>query len=145
MAPFRWPTSFHDICLCKEVLEKNPTSVAEWEKIAEVLSEQFSTPEKPVEVKGRGCRERLDRLLQKYRQDDKRCVASKLTRILNAQKGIPQTANGKLQTAVCSPWETSILRCLISVDDFLKFFSFIHNFIVNRWGGANKDAKIFFS
>ena len=113
MAPFRWPTSFHDICLCKEVLEKTPTSVAEWEKIAEVLSEQFSTPEKPVEVKGRGCRERLDRLLQKYRQDDKRCVASKLTRILNAQKGIPQTANGKLQTAVCSPWETSILRCLL--------------------------------
>ena len=33
--------------------------------------------------------------------------------ILNAQKGIPQTANGKLQTAVCSPWETSILRCLM--------------------------------
>ena len=32
---------------------------------------------------------------------------------------------------------------IISVDDFLKFFSFIHNFIVNRWGGANKDAKIF--
>ena len=28
-------------------------------------------------------------------------------------------------------------------DDFLKFFSFIHNFIVNRWGGANKDAKNF--
>lgn len=41
------------------------------------------------------------------------CVASNLTRILNTQKGIPQTANGKLQTAVCSPWETSILRCLI--------------------------------
>ena len=39
--------------------------------------------------------------------------ASNLTRILNAQKGIPQTANGKLQTAVCSPWETSILRCLM--------------------------------
>ena len=39
--------------------------------------------------------------------------ASNLTRILNAQKGIPQTANGKLQTAVCSPWETSILRCLL--------------------------------
>lgn len=37
-----------------------------------------------------------------------------MTRILNAQKGIPQTANGKLQTAVCSPWETSILRCLIT-------------------------------
>ena len=29
-------------------------------------------------------------------------------------------------------------------DDFLKFFSFIHNFIVNRWGRANKDAKNFF-
>ena len=28
-------------------------------------------------------------------------------------------------------------------DDFLKLFSFIDNFIVNRWGGANKDAKIF--
>ena len=40
--------------------------------------------------------------------------ASNLTRILNAQKGIPQTANGKLQTAVCSPWKTSILRCLMS-------------------------------
>ena len=32
---------------------------------------------------------------------------------------------------------------IISVDNFLKFFSFIHNSIVNKWGGANKDAKIF--
>ena len=36
-----------------------------------------------------------------------------------------------------------MLHLIERFDDFLNFFSFIHNSIVNRWGGANKDAKIF--
>ena len=36
-----------------------------------------------------------------------------------------------------------MLHLIERFDDFLKFFYFIHNFKVNRWVRANKDAKIF--
>lgn len=74
MAPFRWPSVAYDILLCKEVLARRPSSPCEWEMIAETLSGIFSTAEKKVDLKGRGCRERIDRLIQKFEQDDKKAL-----------------------------------------------------------------------
>ena len=74
MAPFRWPSIQYDAMLCKEVLAKRPSSPNDWDIVAEVLSQVFSTEDKPVQLKGRGCKERLDRLIEKYIQDDKRAL-----------------------------------------------------------------------
>lgn len=40
-----------------------PEKPQEWEDIAKRLSEAFSTEVKQGELKGRGCRERMDRIL----------------------------------------------------------------------------------
>ncbi|CAB4042009.1 Hypothetical predicted protein, partial [Paramuricea clavata] len=72
MAPFRWSNVAYDILLCKEVLARRPSSPMEWESVAETLSEIFSIAEKVVILKGRGCRERVDRLLMKYNEEDKK-------------------------------------------------------------------------
>ena len=37
-------------------------------------SNHFSTPEKPVELTGRSCRERMDRVLEKYKSEESRCL-----------------------------------------------------------------------
>ena len=43
----------------------------DWDEIAAKLSEAFSTAKgKLVELKGRGCRERMDRLLQKFKAEE---------------------------------------------------------------------------
>lgn len=44
---------------------------AEWDEIAQRLGEAFSDGENFLELKGRGCRERMERLLQKRRADRK--------------------------------------------------------------------------
>lgn len=68
--PFRWPGTKQDLALAKEVIAKNPQKPQDWDVIAETLSRLFSTEDKPVVLKGRGCRERMDRLLEKYHQED---------------------------------------------------------------------------
>ena len=72
MAPFKWSNVAYDILLGKEVLARRPSSPMEWESVAETLSEIFSIAEKVVILKGRGCRERVDRLLMKYNEEDKK-------------------------------------------------------------------------
>lgn len=74
MARFRWPNIQCDTLLCKEILAKRPSSPDDWELIAEVLSHVFGTEDKRVQLKGRGCKERLDRLIEKYKKDDKRAL-----------------------------------------------------------------------
>ena len=74
MAPFRWPSIENDLMLATEVAARNPKNGAEWETIACVLSKAFSTDDKSVEVTGRACRERLERLTAKYKEDDKRSL-----------------------------------------------------------------------
>ena len=61
MAPFRWSSTMHDIALAREAVGRNPRSSHEWDQIAEILSKLFSTPVKPVDIKGRVWGERLDR------------------------------------------------------------------------------------
>ena len=70
MPQFRWPELHHDHSLAREVASTRPSKSADWDKIAGTLSALFSTEDKPVELKGRGCRERLERLLDKFKSDD---------------------------------------------------------------------------
>ena len=64
----------HDLALVNEVAVMRPSKPPEWESVATKLSIQFSTDEKPVQLKGRGCRECLELLLKKYQEDDKKAL-----------------------------------------------------------------------
>jgi hypothetical protein len=69
--PFRWPALQNDIDLAKEVIAKNPEKPCDWDAIAICLQSLFSeTVSKPVEIKGRSCRERMERLIKKYKDED---------------------------------------------------------------------------
>ena len=74
MAPFRWPETYHDLALAKKVARCMPEKSQEGEEIAKRLSEVFSTERKQVELKGRGCRERMDRLLERYKTEDAKAL-----------------------------------------------------------------------
>ena len=74
MPQFRWPELSNDVALAREVASTRPSKSTDWENIAGVLSTQFSTEEKPVELKGRGCRERLERLLDKFKLEDSKAL-----------------------------------------------------------------------
>ena len=74
MPPFRWPSIQHDIALAKEVAASAPEKPADWDNLAARLSFAFSTDESIVELKGRGCRERMNRLLEKYKQEDAKAL-----------------------------------------------------------------------
>ena len=70
MPQFRWSEVVNNILLAREVVGRRPSKPADWDEIAGILSSAFSKPSKSVKLKGRGCRERLDRLVAKYRTDD---------------------------------------------------------------------------
>lgn len=53
MPRFGWPELRNDVALAREVASTRPTKSADWE-ITGILSAQFSTKEKPVDLKGRG-------------------------------------------------------------------------------------------
>ena len=63
MAPFRLPERRYDLALAKDVAQYMPEKPQEWEDIAKRLSDAFSTEAKQEELKGRGCRERMNRVL----------------------------------------------------------------------------------
>ena len=67
---FRWPEISNDLALAREVAACRPTKACDWDEIAITLNTLFSSPEKEVDLKGRGCRERLDRLLDKWHRED---------------------------------------------------------------------------
>ena len=69
MPGFHWYLE-QDITLCIEVTKQRPQKPADWDEIAKVLNVWFSTEEKKVELKGRGCREHLALLLKKYKEED---------------------------------------------------------------------------
>ena len=74
MAPFRWPMARNDLQLAMEVAARRPVVPADWDTIAQILSQEFSSTEKVVELTGRACREHLDRLLKKFEEDDKKAL-----------------------------------------------------------------------
>lgn len=63
MAPFRLPERRYDLALPKDVAQYMPEKPQEWEDIAKRLSDAFSTEAKQEELKGRSCRERMNRVL----------------------------------------------------------------------------------
>ena len=79
MPQFRWPDVENDIFLAREVVGRRPTKAADWEVIASTLNAAFSTPTRIVQLKGRGCRERLERLLGKFRSEE----SQSLKRLVN--------------------------------------------------------------
>ena len=70
MPQFRWPEVQHDIILAREAAAKRPLKLP----IAKTLSSAFSTSSRPVHLKGRGCKERMDRLLAKFNSEDKQSL-----------------------------------------------------------------------
>ena len=70
MAPFRWPEARHELALAKEVAQHSPENPDEWDAVAKRLGKAFSTDSCSVELKGRGCREKMDRILTKYKEED---------------------------------------------------------------------------
>ena len=62
------------IQMAKEVAFRKPQTHQEWDELATVLSEVFTSDSNRVELKGRGCRERLARLIEKNEQDDKKSL-----------------------------------------------------------------------
>ena len=77
----RWPSIHNDLALAKEVPSRKPQVHQEWNELATVLSEVFSSDSNRVELKGRGCRERLARLIEKNEQDDKNRKKRKMGKI----------------------------------------------------------------
>ena len=73
MPGFRWDI-WHDIALCVEVGKTRPEKPLEWLEIADSLNTQFSADAKEVSLKGRGCKERLQLLLKKYKDEDKKAL-----------------------------------------------------------------------
>lgn len=63
-----------DLSLANEVMASRPAKLADWDSIAVKLSLLFSTNEQPVLLKGRGCRDRLELILKKYQEEDKKAL-----------------------------------------------------------------------
>ena len=74
MAPFRWPEISNDLMLAREVAAKNPKNGAEWETIACLLSRAFNKDGKTIDLTGRACKDRLERLITKHKDDDKKSL-----------------------------------------------------------------------
>ena len=107
MEPFRWPSTSNDLMLATEAAGRRPKTAADWEEIAQRLSIEFSTENRVVKLTGRACRERLDRLITKYAEDDKKALkkfhehVERLAKIHNPGYLRLKTPNRKLQFAVC--------------------------------------------
>lgn len=74
MAPFRWLLVQNDIDLAIEVDAARPEKSSDWDLIAAKLINHFSFKEKPVELTGRSCRERMDRVLKNYKSEESRSL-----------------------------------------------------------------------
>ena len=74
MALFRWPTTSNDIMLATESAARKPKSPADWETIAGILSQAVGSDDKQVDLTARACRERLERLINKFKEADKKAL-----------------------------------------------------------------------
>ena len=64
----------NDVMLATKVVARKPMCATEWDVIASILSTVFSTNERKVVLTGQACRERLDHILNKYLEDDKKAL-----------------------------------------------------------------------
>ncbi|XP_022806465.1 stress response protein NST1-like [Stylophora pistillata] len=72
--PFRWPNTCQDVMLTTEVAQRRPRCPADYEEIARVLSPIFLEDKKPVVLSWRACRERMNGLISKYLEEDKKAL-----------------------------------------------------------------------
>lgn len=77
MPSFRWPELANDIALATEAMSLRPVKPHEWDTIAVTLSRLFSTDDKVIVLKGRGCREHLDLLVKKLKQENSKSLKKK--------------------------------------------------------------------
>jgi len=63
--------------LATEVAQRKPKCSGDYEEIARVLSAVFSEDKKPVVLSGRTCRERINGLISKYLEEDKKAFPTK--------------------------------------------------------------------
>ena len=92
VAQFWWPELLNDVALAREFASTRPAKNGDWEKITGTLSAQFSTEEKPVDLNGRGCRERLERLLDELKSEDSKAL--KLWVEMLCYRGLPFLESG---------------------------------------------------
>lgn len=57
-----------------EIVARLPSKADEWKDIAEFLSSLFSTENNPVVLKGRGCRERSELLIKKFKSEEHKAL-----------------------------------------------------------------------
>ena len=53
------------------LVSKRPQKSADWIELAEATNNLVTNKEKPLLVKGQGCKERMDLFLKKYKDVDK--------------------------------------------------------------------------
>ena len=95
--PFRWPNTCQDVMLATEVAQRRPKCPADYEEIARVLSPIFSEDKKPVVLSVRACRERMNGLISKYLEEDKKALFPAKRRQRHAKVNFG--ADGKLETS----------------------------------------------
>ena len=64
----------HELAVAKEVAKYFPEKPQEWDEVANILSKVFSTDDKQVEVKEGGCREKINKKLEKYKSQEAKAV-----------------------------------------------------------------------
>ena len=72
--PFRWPNTCQDVMLATKVVQGRPKCPADYEEICEGTFPIFSEDKKPVVLLGRACRERINGLISKYLEKDKKAL-----------------------------------------------------------------------
>ena len=95
--PFRWPNTCQDVMLATEVAQRRPKCLADYEEIARVLSPIFSEDKKPVVLSERACRERMNGLISKYLEEDKKALFPAKRRPRHAKVNFG--ADGKRETS----------------------------------------------
>ena len=68
--PFRWPKPSQVLALVRECAKEMPEKTSDYEVIAERLSSAFSTEHQEVTIKARGAKEKMERILKKYKGED---------------------------------------------------------------------------
>ena len=73
--PFRWPNTCQAVMLATEVAQRMPNFPADYEEIARALSPIFSEDKNTYcALSGRTCRERMNGLISKYLEEDKKAL-----------------------------------------------------------------------
>ena len=71
---FQLAHDLNDIMLATEVAARKPKFPADWETIAGILSQAFRSDDKQLDLTGRPCREWLERLINKFKEEDKKSL-----------------------------------------------------------------------